>query len=224
MENITRVSSDLIPDLAFCTRCKTQKTKDQFRKDSRYKSGVNSWCHQCLQDYKKEKRKRENKMELRKRKPIDGKLKCWGCKESKLTDEFYPNPRTCYGFGSYCKACESKRRKDRILKDPEAHIRRRQESAAYRKIYGRKKNLQKKYGISFEAYNAILEAQGGRCAICLTDKNNNNKALCVDHCHKTNKVRGILCNRCNRSIGLLHDSWKIAQASADYLKKHAGEA
>lgn len=61
--------------------------------------------------------------------------------------------------------------------------------------------LKWKYGVTEDDYNAMLERQDGKCAICGKDTD-----LCVDHCHKTKKVRGLLCRNCNLGIGLLEDS------------------
>lgn len=61
--------------------------------------------------------------------------------------------------------------------------------------------LKKTYGLSLVEYNEILASQGGVCAICGTQSSG--KRLSVDHCHETGQVRGILCQRCNLSLGHL---------------------
>jgi hypothetical protein len=52
------------------------------------------------------------------------------------------------------------------------------------------------YGLTPEAYDSLLEKQGGKCAICKQEK-----PLCVDHCHATGRVRGLLCRACNFAVG-----------------------
>lgn len=82
--------------------------------------------------------------------------------------------------------------------------------------------LKKHYGIDLEQWEAIYAAQGGVCAICKTcerDKNGRYANLAVDHCHTTGVVRGLLCNSCNRAIGLLKDSPSTARAAALYLER-----
>lgn len=85
-----------------------------------------------------------------------------------------------------------------------------------------KHNNLKKYGISIDAYEALLEKQRYRCAVCNDKiKSGAGKSSCsavVDHCHSTNRVRGILCNRCNRGLGLLRDNPEILAAAISYLR------
>lgn len=62
------------------------------------------------------------------------------------------------------------------------------------------------YGITAEEYWRIYEFQGGCCYICRRAKGAGRKRLCVDHCHETGVVRGLLCNPCNKSVlGHLRD-------------------
>lgn len=88
----------------------------------------------------------------------------------------------------------------------------------------RRKKWQERYGITPEDYAYMLQSQGGVCAICKrseTGRSNTGgtRLLAVDHCHSTGAVRGLLCNRCNRSLGVLEDTeWR--KAAADYLEKH----
>jgi hypothetical protein len=80
-------------------------------------------------------------------------------------------------------------------------------------------HMMKNYGLDFKDYQKMLEAQGHKCAICGSPPPNNRKTrLAIDHCHKTGKVRGLLCDRCNRSIGLLKDNVSILQKAIEYLK------
>ena len=62
-----------------------------------------------------------------------------------------------------------------------------------------------------------MSDQGGKCWICQGD--NGLKALCIDHDHKTNNVRGLLCNLCNRAIGLLQDDPELIDKAAAYIRK-----
>lgn len=75
-------------------------------------------------------------------------------------------------------------------------------------------------GLDFtlEDYEKLLEAQGGVCAICgipPTPK----RALCVDHCHSTGKVRGLLCTKCNRTLGQYGDNPVLLRRMAQYLEQ-----
>lgn len=71
------------------------------------------------------------------------------------------------------------------------------------------------YGLTEEEYQILWNSQGGKCAICGKESG---KALCVDHDHKTGKVRGLLCDNCNAALGHIHDDPKIAIKIIEYLK------
>lgn len=87
-------------------------------------------------------------------------------------------------------------------------------------------NLRNKYGMTPDEYDALLTAQNGRCAICdrLPSDNARHGRLYVDHHHASGKVRGLLCDQCNRAIGLLQDSPDVIMAAAAYLLTRQIEA
>jgi hypothetical protein len=82
------------------------------------------------------------------------------------------------------------------------------------RLWQRKNVLKKVYGISMADYEAMFERQGGACAIC----KRTGVALCVDHCHLTGEVRGLLCSLCNSAIGFCSDDPAVLQAAAAYLQ------
>lgn len=79
----------------------------------------------------------------------------------------------------------------------------------------RDSNLRSKYGLSLEGYNQLFDEQEGRCAICSREQDDEN--LCVDHCHTSGEIRGLLCRQCNRAIGLLGDDTVIIRKALEYL-------
>lgn len=89
---------------------------------------------------------------------------------------------------------------------------------------GKDYRLRSTFGITLDDYSSILADQGGKCAICGAEEKDEVEVgrkiakLCVDHCHKTNVIRGILCHNCNRSIGLLKDNPDILEKAASYLR------
>jgi len=89
----------------------------------------------------------------------------------------------------------------------------------------RKKNrgrqLKSLYGITEETYSEMFNSQNGLCFICGTSENNNTrmKFLCVDHCHQTGKVRGLLCQECNFFLGKLERQLPNLERFISYLKK-----
>lgn len=110
------------------------------------------------------------------------------------------------------------------IRHPEKH------KAAVRSWYSRNKEHVKssqrkyqlqKYSLTEQAYSEMLEAQQGACAICgTTEPTGKWKVFAVDHCHDTGEVRGLLCNECNRGMGLLGDDPDRLRQAADYLVKH----
>ena len=98
------------------------------------------------------------------------------------------------------------------------------------KIYARKYNhtdktrnrkYLKTYGITLDDYNRMLEEQNHACKICLQPEvikvNGKVKRLSVDHCHKTGKVRGLLCQRCNTTLGQYEDNPVLMKNLISYL-------
>lgn len=81
--------------------------------------------------------------------------------------------------------------------------------------YMREYVLRTNYGLSAESFAALLDSQGGKCAICRTAKRTGRGRLHVDHCHATGKVRGLLCVKCNMALGWYE---KFKEAAAGYLK------
>jgi len=115
-----------------------------------------------------------------------------------------------------CKQCRTVLHKTRKRKDP----------TIYERIEWPAK-LKSLYGITREQYDALLAEQKGCCAICgsAASYSRNYKftglaKFSVDHCHTTGKVRGLLCTKCNRALGLLNDSIETVLRMAKYLRKH----
>jgi hypothetical protein len=93
-------------------------------------------------------------------------------------------------------------------------------------LRGRKHSLKKKFGISPETFARMIEACGGKCEICGKTLNlnpkregNTNDSVNVDHCHITNRVRGILCRDCNTGLGLFGDNLARIRQALEYLEK-----
>lgn len=131
----------------------------------------------------------------------DGLWTCTACKIVKPVDEFYP--RKSGRPASRCKACVARGAADWIKKNQ-----RRQ----------REYNLKSKLGLTGAEVDAMCDAQEWKCKGC-------NRALLpgkgrhVDHCHESGLVRGILCQRCNMALGLLHDNPETLETLATYLRQ-----
>lgn len=137
-------------------------------------------------------------------------ITCTRCKRALPDSEFYraksKASRNNPGRKSHCKECTRKQRND-----------------YYRTPEGYKKKIEKSWkdkGISMTLalYNEMLDKQAGGCAICGATKNKNGTALCVDHCHASGVIRGILCHNCNVSLGRFNDSVSLMKKAIAYLE------
>lgn len=136
---------------------------------------------------------------------------CSLCKRT-LSDDKFPSTHHL----SYCYECLATRQREY----------RKKKAKSYWVTKDRKHTLKKRYGLSLEDFWAMVIYQNGKCAICGCDPEDTtgvvqHRKLHVDHDHKTKKVRGLLCNGCNRAIGLLNENPESAKNLAHYLKKHA---
>lgn len=142
---------------------------------------------------------------------------CGKCKEEKPVKFFAKNSCKKDGLQERCTPC-------RLLhhqKNKEEINRKRKASYDAEKKWEEK--IKYSYGINKAKFLSLLEEQGYRCAICNTKDWGRGKKTNrphIDHCHSTGKVRGLLCNTCNRALGMLQDSIDILRNSILYLEKH----
>lgn len=106
---------------------------------------------------------------------------------------------------SKCKSCHNAERAANRAKCPE-------KAAATARRYKLKSN----FGITPEQYDAMFSSQKGVCFIC-ERASPDGRRLHVDHCHKTKKVRGLLCHDCNRGLGIFKDDPNLLRKAANYL-------
>jgi hypothetical protein len=88
-------------------------------------------------------------------------------------------------------------------------------------------HIKQKYGLSMGDYEKMLADQGGVCAICGVapdDTSNLWNRLVVDHDHETNRVRGLLCHRCNTGLGQFMDNINRLQQAVAYLGRRPHDA
>lgn len=86
----------------------------------------------------------------------------------------------------------------------------------------REKAWQRRYGITRQDYETLLELQGDSCAICKTMDvgRKGHTHFHVDHDHETGKVRGLLCDLCNRGLGYFKDDAYLMMKGAKYLESY----
>ncbi len=136
--------------------------------------------------------------------PTEETRVCPDCFKRKPLSEWSRSKSRAGGYGSYCRACALAR-----------------VAIAQRK---------KRYGITQEEFLAMLEAQDHKCAICrreitfgggrISGKQKDQNSGSVDHCHDSNKVRGLLCNGCNVGLGYFEDNPDTLRAAIDYLARN----
>lgn len=128
--------------------------------------------------------------------------KCTKCRINKPYSEFFKDSQKKSGIRPDCKVCNTFMATEYAKKNKQAvHVR----------------NLKYKYGLLKNEYFNMLEKQNGKCAICLEISN---VRLSVDHCHKTLKVRGLLCHKCNRGLGSFNDDISKMKNAIRYLNKN----
>ena len=172
---------------------------------------------------------------------------CTSCKTEQPVSNFHKQAKAKDGLQFRCKDCDRAFHQARYQKDKEkitqqtrkwkAENKDKAEQAGKEwrsknkdkvKVYQRKTNLRKNFGIDINIYEQMLEDQKGVCAICeqpetYIHKSTNKPArLAVDHCHTKGTVRRLLCKACNNGLGLFRDNPELLLKAADYLKEHNG--
>lgn len=120
-------------------------------------------------------------------------IKCITCKQTKNRKCFHKSSIKRSGFE--CKECKAKSLRN------------------YR--------LKREYNISTEEYEKMYKGQCGLCSIC--DKKEELYKLAIDHDHKTGRIRGLLCRKCNAALGLFGDNTETMKRAMKYIEKHNGE-
>ena len=116
--------------------------------------------------------------------------KCW---KVKPLSEFYKNKRNPDGLQPTCKKCATKAT-----------------TAHKRQTVSKCSQLE---------YDTLFVLQAGKCAICGKHNSDLKRNLAADHCHTTNKVRGLLCSTCNMGLGYFKDSQTLLLEAIAYLNR-----
>lgn len=154
---------------------------------------------------------------------------CPKCRIEKNTADFPKNRTRPDGLHCYCKICNNEG-SQKYRKETKYHLNyysnnkkyfqeKNKEYKSLKKdhIYNQRKNygLIKNYGISFDEKIKMCDSQDYKCKICEVALKENK--LVVDHDHKTNKIRGLLCGKCNAGIGFLKENKEILLRAIAYL-------
>lgn len=133
---------------------------------------------------------------------------CTKCKKRRQLLKFYSDSSKLDGLDSWCMYCRIKYKRVNKFKI----IKRRNKVA-------RSYQLRHHYGMSEKDYNSLYKKQSGKCGICSQHSRSFTRILCVDHCHKTGVVRGLLCYKCNAALGGFKDNKKLLLKAINWLEK-----
>lgn len=163
----------------------------------------------------------------------DGK-NCTKCQEVKRWGDFGRMAASPDGFQYHCRDCQKKRwdglpaeKRRGYYATHDARYKEARREAARARVAAdpgliRRRNLLYEYGITSEDFDRMLAEQGGGCAICGATEHRNGRRLHVDHCHSTGKVRGILCEGCNKGLGHFADNVDRMIKATNYLTEKSG--
>lgn len=207
-----------------CTKCKAAKPLVEFSKAPRGKLGLKATCKACdaarhAANFVPKPRDPEAlrlRYEQRRQSP---QKRCSTCHTVKDRAEFHKSRDGKYGpvLKPSCKSCNSARVREWYARNTD------QSNSNRRRL-----RLKAVYGMTIAEYDTILATQDGKCAICEQPERSvhapRGKAfrLSIDHSHETGRIRGLLCQRCNRAIGLLGDDPGLLLRAIAYLEAHAG--
>jgi hypothetical protein len=127
---------------------------------------------------------------------------CSKCKQEKELEKFHKNKLGKYGLHHYCKSCNSIQKKKSYNYEKSKVLR-----------------ISNKYNLTRHQVEELYISQNKKCKICNIESLmiSKHKGLYIDHCHKTGKVRGLLCASCNKLLGDCKDSIEILKSSILYL-------
>jgi Recombination endonuclease VII len=182
--------------------CGLAKPHEDFSPAVTRRDGLQIYCKPCMRvrstaSYRKVRSAAGRTVRERVDVP-DGQRRCPDCATVKPLEDFPRNRSGRQGRGVYCKPCHNERGR-----------------RALEKVGGsRTYHLKRRYGLSAEDVDAMVEAQGGLCAVCGVRPPEH-----VDHDHVTGAVRGVLCSGCNQGLGNFRDSATALRRAADYVER-----
>lgn len=132
---------------------------------------------------------------------------CKRCECSKNEEDFHKNKAAKDGLNAYCKSCTNLSRRN---------YRSKLENEGTLKFIKRRERFKALYGVLLDGYDSLEEPLDNKCEIC-GEAEKAGRSLPLDHDHKTGRLRGFLCFRCNTVLGKVKDSTEILQNMISYL-------
>ncbi len=210
--------------MKICTACNKDKETLDFHPDKSGRDGFRSTCKECTN------KRIADKRELRSKgigiKEVKEK-ECNKCKQIKPISMFYKDIANIDGHYSMCKPCKpckTTKTMEWRTKNTEKYNKSQQNYSKANPEMRYGVQIKRRYGCTLEQYNQMLINQKGACYICQSLHNPAKKKgrLYVDHCHKTGKVRALLCHHCNCMLGYAKDNIEVLLKAVEYLRKNEG--
>jgi len=151
----------------------------------------------------------------------NGLKKCCCCKQWLPLSDFGNNKSKWDGLASECKKCVVKHSQKYAKTKQGQKSRKRYNSSKKGKLTNKNGHLRYRYNITLKEYDRMFKEQKGVCAVCgrvETHKTHHGKVgLSVDHNHKTGKIRGLLCTKCNTALGIMEENKELMLKLINYL-------
>ena len=189
-----------------CTKCGLRKDVSKFYKDERSGDKIQSQCKKCQKDYWKRNVGPKKEYDARR----------YSENRAEIIERVLRYGKTEVGVAIHRKSKAKYKKSDRGIE-----LRRVHEGTDTHKKCKKKRYLIRMYNITMDDFHQMLETQNNQCSICKTDKPGK-RGFQVDHDHETGKVRGLLCNKCNKGLGFFVDSVVVLKSAIQYLEVSAG--
>jgi hypothetical protein len=138
---------------------------------------------------------------------------CCVCKQNKSLTEFHKKKSAKDGRQARCAECATKANTKRYRQKKKQLLDYQKQYDARTVFERRVKDIIRQYNVTQQ--EAELLANTTKCAIC--GGNRSTRAMVVDHCHETGRVRGVLCNKCNLALGGFDDSIEMLRKAIEHL-------
>lgn len=221
-----------------CAKCNETKPLEAFGASKYTTGGYSVYCKACMAAAARTRRATPEGKEAHyqstlrwidrqaeKERRVDGTKTCPKCKIEKPFAEYPKNRRGAHGINTYCLTCSAEGVRARRA-TPEGQQAHRAASKRWREANNERhadNNARWKYGVEHGTYDTMLAAQDSKCAICeTTEPGVRLGRFHIDHCHTSKKVRGLLCEHCNRGIGHFKDDPALLRRAINYLSSEGG--